>query len=164
MPYTDDATISVFMKIENAMRTRKNEIDPLEIQLDGENEEDCYYMALRKKFIIADNKGNSYGMTDTGRIELARLIEKRDNKEREIARHYREKWHIILLGLTFAVSMGTFGLILYDRWIPLGGQNPAGVVSEIGDDLRPAPPTHDGDEDSNTGKADSDADTDVHEN
>ena len=82
MPYTDDAMISVLQKIDIAFQTRKPSDLSVNVQFDDINEQICYVMAIQLNYVMGTSAGLGV-FYPAGRIELNRLLEKREALLRE---------------------------------------------------------------------------------
>jgi len=84
MAYSDDAMISVLQKCLAASSEKRP--PPYSIEIDTENEQTCFDIATSKQY-IALVRGNTFeDFTNSGQIELNRLIEAK--KQREIEQEH----------------------------------------------------------------------------
>jgi len=117
MAYTLDAMISAFQKA--AAACRDSSPDGLRLHstisavgLEGEDEIECFYIAVNQNYIktYTNTEGQqSFSLENEGKIELARLLEKRESLRREtmFLQHAQEQAKISLR--TFYVAV--FALI-----------------------------------------------------
>ena len=162
MAYSDDAMIAVITKVESAHRAKLpgNQVQDL---LEGTDEHDCYKIAVSKKYFGVDAHCNHLWFAHATHIELDRLVEAKNNKQREIARGNRETLHIVLLIISIVIAACALWISALNRYRSLVPEHPVGIMGTI--EILPdqTPTTTDSDEYPDASKADSETDTDIHE-
>ena len=83
MAYTTDAMISVLQKVYAVTLDKKPSGTFYPIQYDNNDENHCFVIAQHANYFTADHNSCIQVMHPTGLIELARLIEAKEQKARE---------------------------------------------------------------------------------
>ena len=121
MGHTDDAMIDFLQKVSEPDIGGLVQYFP-----QGAEEFACCKIAVEEGYVIYDVVTNGVAMvTSKGRIELNRLLNAKNEAEREIERHEREKkqlrldaksiWHS---RISLFISIIALVIVLWDRWCP----------------------------------------------
>jgi len=136
--YTDDAMIAILQRADEAFRALGRRVGPVPLPILNNDEYECCHIAIANKYLLPDNDGNLFMFTDAGRLELARLLKAREDKQRELERHGREKIKIKLDVTALVVSLFSIGFAACALWIsalnrywPLIRQQPVGIVRTV---------------------------------
>ena len=166
MEYNEDIMLYVLQIAEECGKTPKSENISKAVEqfyVKGTEIYECFCEAIKNGFILKGGREH-IRLTPVGRKELYRLLEKKENQEREIERHEREKstlWinkiTLIMSIVSISISIFTFGFVIYDRWA-----NPVRI--NCNSPVNENSPTEYSDQPTDTEHYESDADADVHEN
>jgi len=104
MAYTTDAMISVLQKAYIAVRHKEEVGEITQIAIDNFDETVCFGIAKYMGYITSDYEYRVMSILPEGLVELARLVEYKEDRVREVERHHRERHLSVTHGRSIYLS------------------------------------------------------------
>ena len=110
MPYTEKMMIHVLQRLQ--LELDGGAVPNEKFQPNGDDERECYFMAIRANYITIDINHRPILFNDSGRLELDRLLQKKE-QERRNSQIYWLIWGTFFAALVPSVQL----LVGFVRWV-----------------------------------------------